>query len=257
MSWSGLKKNLSRATTSVLSKTGNIDRTTDREFEEEEKRFRSLEQKVEKLQKEANGYAQAVRHMTGSQLKIASTIDQFYDEGAPMGIYGVKYKEAVAKLEQQTQDEVDATFRTTVLEPIGRYSAYFPEINEAIKRRNKKLLDYDSARSKVRKLVEKPSEDNTKLPRAEQEANTLREAYESINAQLTSELPKIIDSRVAYLDPSFEAVVKSQLSFSQDAHSTLEGLRQFFPPETEGYELEESAEGILAQMRELSICGLA
>lgn len=44
--------------------------------------------------------------MTGSQLKIASTIDQFYDEGAPMGIYGVKYKEAVGKLEQQAQGEL-------------------------------------------------------------------------------------------------------------------------------------------------------
>ncbi|KAF9188596.1 hypothetical protein BGZ50_001249 [Haplosporangium sp. Z 11] len=257
MSWSGLKKNLSRATTSVLSKTGNVDRTTDREFEEEERRFKNLEHKVEKLHKEANGYAQAVRNMTASQLTIATTIDQFYDEGAPMGIYGIKYKEAVAKLEQQAQDEIDAAYRTTVLEPVGRYSAYFPEVNDAIKRRNKKMLDYDAARSKVRKLVEKPSEDSTKLPRAEHEANQLRETYETMNAQLTSELPKIIDARVAYLDPSFEAVVKSQLSFAQDAHNTLESLRQFFPPETEGYELEEAAEGILAQMRELSICGLA
>ncbi|KAG0306545.1 hypothetical protein BGZ98_002163 [Dissophora globulifera] len=257
MSWSGFKKNLNRATTSVLSKTGAVDRTSDREFEEEEKRFKSLEHKVERLHKEANGYAQAVRNMTGSQLRIASTIDQFYDEGAPMGIYGIKYKEAVAKLEQQAQDEVDAAYRTTVLEPVGRYAAYFPEINEAIKRRNKKLLDYDAARTKVRKLVERPSEDATKLPRAEHEANTLREMYETMNAQLTTELPKIIDSRVAYLDPSFEGVVKSQLSFSQDAHNTLESLRQFFPPESEGQQLDEAAEGILQQMRELSICGLA
>ncbi|KAF9937861.1 hypothetical protein BGZ65_000863, partial [Modicella reniformis] len=130
-------------------------------------------------------------------------------------------------------------------------------IGETIKRRNKRLVDYDAARSKVRKLVEKPSEDAAKLPKAENEANNLRELYETMNAQLTSELPKVIDSRVAYLDPSFEAVVKSQLSFSQDAHNTLEDLRQFFPPETEGYELEEAVEGILAQMRELSICGLA
>ncbi|KAF9084614.1 hypothetical protein BGX29_008128 [Mortierella sp. GBA35] len=257
MSWSGFKKNLNRATTSVLSKTGNVDRTQDREFEEEERRFKSLEQKVERLHKEAMGYSQSVRNMTGSQLKIASTIDQFYDEGAPMGIYGVKYKEAIGKLEQQAQDELDNSFRMAVMEPIGRYASYFPEINEAMRRRNKKLLDYDAARSKVRKLVEKPSEDSTKLPRAEHEADALREAYDTMNAQLTSELPKIVDSRVAYLDPSFEAVVKSQLSFAQDAHNTLEGLRQFFPPETEGYELEEAADGILQQMRELSICGLA
>lgn len=78
-----------------------------------------------------------------------------------------------------------------------------------------------------------------------------------MNAQLTSELPKVIDSRVAYLDPSFEAVVKSQLSFAQDASNTLEGLRQFFPPEPQGYELAQQADGILQQMRELTICGLA
>lgn len=44
--------------------------------------------------------------MTASQLKIASTIDQYYDEGEPMGIYGVKYKEAITKLEQQAREEV-------------------------------------------------------------------------------------------------------------------------------------------------------
>ncbi|KAG0246996.1 hypothetical protein B0O80DRAFT_106184 [Mortierella sp. GBAus27b] len=257
MSWSGFKRNLNRATSTVLNKTSNADRTTDREFEEEEKRFKNLEQKVDKLHREAVGYAQAVRNVAGSQLKIASVIDQFYDDGAPMGIYGVKYKEAVVRLDQQAQDELDAAYRTTVLEPIGRYNSYFPEINEAIKRRNKKMVDYDAARTKVRKLVEKPSNDPSMLPKAEHEANALREMYESMNAQLTSELPVIIDTRVAYLDPSFEAVVKSQLSFSQDAHSTLEDLRQFFPPETEGYELEAAAEGILAQMRELSISGLA
>jgi hypothetical protein len=53
-----------------------------------------------------------------------------------------------------------------VLEPLGRYCSYFPEINEAIKRRQKKLLDYDSSRAKVRKLVDRPSEDPQRLPLA-------------------------------------------------------------------------------------------
>lgn len=62
--------------------------------------------------------------------------------------------------------------------------AYFPVVNEHISKRNKKvrpdypliiddyslslllqMLDYDSARSKLRKLIDKPSEDPTKLPR--------------------------------------------------------------------------------------------
>ncbi|KAI9235027.1 MAG: hypothetical protein BYD32DRAFT_422056 [Podila humilis] len=257
MSWSGFKKNLNRATTSVMSKTGNMDRTADREFEEEERRGKILEAKSEALYKEANGYIQSLRNVTGTQVRIATTIEQYFDEADPMGAYGVKYKEAVTKLEEEVREDVDAGFRQAVLEPIGRYYAYFPEIGEAVRRRNKKLLDYDTARSKVRKLVERPSEDHTKLPRAEHEAEVTREMYEAMNAQLTAELPKVIDSRIAYLDPSFEAAVKSQLSFAQDARNAMEPLRQYFPAEPHGHELEQAADGILGEMSDLQICRLA
>ncbi|KAF9196564.1 hypothetical protein BGZ49_002759 [Haplosporangium sp. Z 27] len=256
MAWSGLKKNLSRATTSIKSKTGHMDRSADREFEEEENRAKLLETKAEQLHKQANSYAKAMREMTGAQVRLANILEQFYDDGEPMSAAGEKYREAVIKMEQQAHDE-DAAFRATVLEPIGRYYSYFPEISEAIRRRNKTLIDYDNARSKVRKLVERPSEDNTRLPRAEHDANICRDMYEAMNAQLTAELPKVIDARVSYLDPSFEAVVKSQLSYAQDALNTFEGLRQYFPPEPQDHELGQETEGILQQMRELTICGLA
>ena len=38
-----------------------------------------------------------------------------------------------------------------------------------------------------------------------------KEVYETLNEQLTSEIPQLIDFRVPYLDPSFEALVKIQL----------------------------------------------
>jgi bridging integrator 3 len=59
----------------------------------------------------------------------------------------------------------DAPYRATVLEPIGKLCSYNSEVNNAISKRNKKALDYDAARSKVKKLVDKPSDDTTKLPR--------------------------------------------------------------------------------------------
>jgi hypothetical protein len=59
----------------------------------------------------------------------------------------------------------DETFRITVLDPIGKLAATFPEFNEAIKKRNKKLLDYDRARAGVKRLVDKPSSDPTSLPK--------------------------------------------------------------------------------------------
>jgi hypothetical protein len=58
----------------------------------------------------------------------------------------------------------DEAYSITVIEPLARYCATFPDVNEAIKRRQKKLLDYESHRLKVRKLVEKPSDDPQRLP---------------------------------------------------------------------------------------------
>jgi hypothetical protein len=140
-----------------------------------------------------------------------------------------------------------------VLEPIGRLCSYFPEINNAISKRNKKALDYDSARSKVKKLLDKPSDDITKLPRvkhptffflffslirgsdtvafflyqAEKECDDAKEVFEAINTQLVTELPQLLDLRIPYLDPSFEAMVRLQCRFSQEGYEKLSGVQRF------------------------------
>ena len=45
----------------------------------------------------------------------------------------------------------------------------------------------------------------------EKETAMARDVYEALNEQLTTEIPQLIDLRVPYLDPSFEALVKIQL----------------------------------------------
>ena len=77
-----------------------------------------------------------------------------------------------------------------MLDPVGKLVSYWPEVNNAIAKRNKKvrplpaslaagrkpsatliqltaaqLPDFDAARTKVRKLSDKPSDDPTKLPK--------------------------------------------------------------------------------------------
>lgn len=58
------------------------------------------------------------------------------------------------------------------------------------------MLDYDSTRSKVRKMVEKPSDDTGKLPRAQAEHDEAREIYELLNDQLITELPQLVELRI-------------------------------------------------------------
>ncbi|KAK5121969.1 hypothetical protein LTR85_004541 [Meristemomyces frigidus] len=249
MSWSGFKKNVGRATTQVMMKTGHVEKTSDRSYEVEERRYRTLESASLRLQKEAKGYLDSLRAMTASQMRIAETIDAFYGESGakdgvsrsykqavedldaetvkaldgpyrcvPLDLYHYAFDEGEGTLDRATIEEIekemnfvgekkrrytrgfdgaseggvevegasmlmDFIYRTTVLEPINRFCAYFPDINECIKKRNHKMLDYDAMRSKVKKLVEKPDKDPGKLPRTEKETEMvsmtdfLREAY--------------------------------------------------------------------------------
>lgn len=70
--------------------------------------------------------------MTASQMRIAETIDAFYgDAGAKDGV-SRSYKQAVEDLDAETIKALDGPYRTTVLEPISRFCAYFPDVNECM-----------------------------------------------------------------------------------------------------------------------------
>lgn len=74
------------------------------------------------------------------------------------------------------------------------------------------MTDYDAARAKVKKLVEKPSDDPSKLPRvcqkhrsprmlsanpqAQAEHDEARDVFNLLNDQLITELPLFVDLRI-------------------------------------------------------------
>ena len=111
----------------------------------------------------------------------------------------------------------------------------------------------------MKKLVEKPDKDPTKLPRAEREADQAKAAYDALNDQLFTELPQLIDLRVPYLDPSFEALVKIQLRFCAEAYSRMAQVQQYLDADTRDQyaqgQLDNRVEEVLAEIKELSIVG--
>jgi len=101
-----------------------VEKTSDRQYEVEERRYRTLESASLRLQKEAKGYLDSLRAMTASQMRIAETIDAFYgDSGATDGV-SRSYKQAVEDLDAETVKALDGPYRTTVLEPINRFCAF-------------------------------------------------------------------------------------------------------------------------------------
>ncbi|KAG8825398.1 hypothetical protein FRC17_008686 [Serendipita sp. 399] len=261
MSWTGFKKGLSRTGTTLMQKTGQVERTIDREFNEEETKYKAYEKEVDKLQKEAKAYLDSMRAMAGSQSRIGDTIDKFYgsaDRTSEGAMAANAYKRSVDELDSSINRELDAPYRTCVLEPLGKMNAYFPVINDTISKRQKKMLDYDSARSKVRKLQDKPSEDPNKLPAAQKEYEDSKEVYEFMNEQLIAELPQLLDLRVPFFDPSFEAMIRIQCKFAEEGYEKMGGVQRYFQESIRNDyasgQLDAQVEAVLEEIKELTIC---
>lgn len=80
--------------------------------------------------------------MASAQARIAETIDGFYSDNSDAAMAGHAYKRAVEELDTRTARELDAPYRATVLEPVGKLCSYFPEINNTISKRNKKVSNW-------------------------------------------------------------------------------------------------------------------
>lgn len=260
MSWEGFKKAVNRTTGSVMVKSA--DKVTDKEYDIEERRYKVLEKAGKELQKETKGYLDALRAVTASQVSMGETINNLYEDARVLGGVNVggMYLQAVTDYDTETVKQLDGPFRETVLDPITKFSTYFNEIEEAIKKRAHKKQDYEQAKSKVRRLVDKPAKDASKLPRAERELSMAKDIFDDLNNQLKMELPQLIDLRVPYFDPSFEALVKIQLRFCTEGYARLAQVQQYLDPATrDDYangQLDVRIDQMLDEMRRLNICSL-
>jgi hypothetical protein len=262
MSWEGFKKAVNRAGASVMVK--DVDKTLDKEFEVEERRYKTLRTAGTNLQKASKGYLDSLRAVTASQVTIAEIVSNLYEEArqgpsANTNIGNI-YLQCVRELDEETVKQIDEPFRETILDPITKFAGYFLEVDEAIKKRAHKKVDYDLCKAKVRKLIDKPAKDAGKLPRAERELTVAKEIYDDLNEQLKQELPQLISLRVPFYDPSFESLVKIQLRFCTEGYSRLAQIQNYLEQSSR----DEYADGLLdgkidqllAQMNGLNIATL-
>lgn len=263
MSWDGFKKAVHRAGASVTVK--DVDKTIDKDFDVEERRYKTLQTAGINLLKASKGYLDSLRAVTASQVTISEIVSNLYEEAkqgaSAYSDVGNYYSQCVKDLDEETVKQVDGPFRETILDPITKFTTYFNEIDEAIKKRAHKKVDYDQCKAKVRKLVDKPAKDAGKLPRAEKELAVAKDIFDDLNERLKQELPQLISLRVPYLDPSFESLVKIQLRFCTEGYSRLaqlqEHLDQASRDEYANGVLDTRIDDLLNQMGTLNITTLA
>lgn len=257
MSWRGFKKAINRAGAKVRIKTGQIDQPADLEFDYQEKRYHTMEEASLRLHKDLRNYKDSLHTLTRAQASVADVLAGFYgkDEKNVATIYKETMKQLVAN-----SDEMELPYLQTVLNPIDRFNSYYVDVNEAIKKRNKKKLDYDALKAKVRKLVKSPKNDpafELKLRDTQEELADAQDNYFVLNSQLKDELPQLMEMRIPYLNPSFEAFVKIQLRYFSENYAKLNSVQKQLDAETRhdfiSGNLDKKMDSILGKIRELNV----
>jgi len=62
---------------------------------------------------------------------------------------------------------------------------------------------------------------------AQQEHDECKEMFDMLNDQLIAELPQLLNLRVPYFDPSFEAMIRMQAKFAEEGYEKLSGVQRW------------------------------
>ncbi|ODV66168.1 hypothetical protein HYPBUDRAFT_111973 [Hyphopichia burtonii NRRL Y-1933] len=259
MSWTGIKKAINRAGTQVMLKTGAIEETVDLEYDYEEKRFRNMETNLKLLQKQVKHYLDSLKILSNSQANIGEVLNSFYgNSNEEIENLAQLYNQSLKEFNLKSIQELEDPYYQTVINPICRFNSYYIEINEAIKKRNHKKLDYDAMKNKLKKTIEKPTnEHELKLTDYQNQLDSIESTYNDLNSKLKQELPKLINLRIPYIDPSFESFVKIQLRFFNENYQFLNQIQSKLDSNTRkdyiNGNLDEKLDNVLDKMRELNI----
>ncbi len=124
-----------------------------------------LKKKVEALHGETKAYLDSMRAAIMGQERVAAGMTAFFDEGSKGARQARLFKDIVDMMATHSRHEFDENYRASVMEPVTRFGILFLECEELIRRREKRRLDYDSVKGKVRHCVDKPSRDVERLPK--------------------------------------------------------------------------------------------
>lgn len=224
MNWELVKKNVARASTVVLQKSGFNEKTVDLGYDECEERFIELGKMVSDLHGEAKGFLDAIRSLSMLQERMAASFHILFEDSPQSMRQSRLYKEVCSMISSSTKHEFDDIFRQSVIEPTTRYAALFPEAKILSSKRERKLLDYDRVKGKVEKTTVNPSNDPNQLPRLSGQADEARQIYERINDLLLEGMEDILHQSSSYFNPTLTAMIKLQQKCISDINRQIQTI---------------------------------
>ncbi|XP_008279283.1 myc box-dependent-interacting protein 1 [Stegastes partitus] len=247
---SNVQKKLTRAQEKVLQKLGKADETKDVAFEEGVINFNKQYTEGSKLQRDLRAYLEAVKAMHESSKNLQSCLADMYEPEW----YGKNEVDSIVEDCDVLWDDYHQKLVDHALISMDTYLGQFPDIKARIAKRDRKLVDFDSARHtyaathKTKKKdggikITKPSslleratpgwaqgilsahnvaQSSLSRSQAEEELERAQKVFEEINIDLQEELPSLWNSRVGFYVSTFQSLA----GFEEKFHKEMSRLDQ-------------------------------
>ncbi|XP_035005686.1 myc box-dependent-interacting protein 1b isoform X10 [Hippoglossus stenolepis] len=258
-----VQKRLTRAQEKVLQKLGKADETRDAAFEEMVANFNKQMVEGSKLQKDLKTYVTAVKTLHDASRRLQDCLADMYEPDW----FGKEEMDALA--EEMIEKEMDNNLEDTdtlwldyhqsitdkSVTSMDTYLTQFPDIKARIAKRDRKMVDFDSARHHFASLQKGKKKDEAKIAKqaallemaapswaqglisahqvaqtnlsfnqAEEDLGRAQKIFEELNVELQDELPALWDSRVGVYVNTFQGLAGHQEKFHKDMSKLSQNL---------------------------------
>uniref|UniRef100_A0A673JZR4 Myc box-dependent-interacting protein 1-like n=1 Tax=Sinocyclocheilus rhinocerous TaxID=307959 RepID=A0A673JZR4_9TELE len=180
--------------------------------EEEVAKFNKQLADGSKLQKDFKAYLAAVKTMHECSKRLLDCLAEMYDPEW----FGKEEVDSIAEDTDLLWQDFHQNLVDNNLISMDTYLAQFPDIKARIAKRERKLVDFDSARHHFTSIQKSKKKDEAKIAKAEEDLGRAQKVFEEINYDLQEELPTLWNSRVGLYVNTFQSVAGLEEKFHRD-----------------------------------------
>ncbi|XP_044043171.1 myc box-dependent-interacting protein 1b isoform X11 [Siniperca chuatsi] len=232
-----VQKRLTRAQEKVLQKLGKADETRDAAFEEMVANFNKQMTEGTKLQKDLKAYLTAVKTMHDASRRLQDCLADMYEPDW----FGKEEMDALAEDTDTLWLDYHQNITDKSLTCMDTYLTQFPDIKARIAKRDRKMVDFDSARHHFASLQKGKKKDEAKIAKAEEDLGRAQKIFEELNVELQDELPTLWDNRVAVYVNTFQGLAGHQEKFHREMSKLSQNLNDIMTKLEEQRQLSEEA----------------
>ncbi|KAM7375525.1 hypothetical protein PAMA_014572 [Pampus argenteus] len=215
-----VQKRLTRAQEKVLQKLGKADETRDVVFEEMVANFNKQMGEGTKLQKDLKAYLAAVKTMHDASRRLQDCLADMYEPEW----FGKEEMDALVEDTDTLWLDYHQNLTDKSVASMDTYLAQFPDVKARIAKRERKMVDFDSARHHFASLQKGKKKDEAKIAKAEEELGRAQKIFEELNVELQDELPALWDSRVGVYVNTFQGMAGHQEKFHREMGKLSQNL---------------------------------